>query len=284
MLNSAASSWASLDVEQGTDVHIDDGDLSGWRQWALTTQEHELERVLTDFAFIADVTTLASDCHFVGDAGTLVARYDGLPFTAVAFRSQDTTEHPRHISRTIAALTRRLVQPAEVFYCLVGKKQRSLIASAFRVLACHEEWQMLFRGDSSTLDPGGSVPLTNTDLPEMEALSEREGMIAFDQDPLARGPWYGVRRKGVLVAQGGTHLILDRAAEIGNIVTARSHRRRGYGSQIVSALTRDLLAQGRAVFLQVFKDNDAAIACYEKIGFEKLRTMYLLRCRLTVST
>ena len=141
-------------------------------------------------------------CQLVGDARTLVARYDGLPFTAVAFRTQDTTDHPEYLSGTIASLTRRLVAPDEAFYCLVGQRQRSLVASAFRVLASYEEWQMLFRGDSSTLDPGGSVPLTIADQPEMEALSDHEGMIALDQDPLARGPWYGVWRYGVRGSRG----------------------------------------------------------------------------------
>jgi ribosomal protein S18 acetylase RimI-like enzyme len=89
-----------------------------------------------------------------------------------------------------------------------------------------------------------------------------------------------MRRHGELVAQGGTHLTLNRAIEIGNIVTARAHRRQGYGSQVVSALVRALCSGGKSVFLQVFKDNVPAIACYERLGFEPLRTMYLARCQM----
>jgi len=162
----------------------------------------------------------------------------------------------------------------------VGEEQWQLVQAAYRVLEVHQEWQMLFRGDLAALDPGDAVGLGPPDLPEMAALAHREGMSAFEHDPLAQGPWYGVRRDGALVAQGGTHLVLSRAAEIGNIVTARAHRRRGYSSQVVAALVRALHAQGEAVFLQVFKSNVAAIACYERLGFERLRTMYLAKCRL----
>ncbi len=243
-------------------------------------QGRELEQALADFAFIADMTTLASECRFAGDDEVLVARYDGLPFTAIAFHTRNGSTNPDDASRRVTVLTRRLLAPRETFYCLVSEEQRSLVESAFRVLESHEEWQMVFRGDISTLDPGNALPLTSRDLADVKALSQREGMMALEQDPLGRGPWYGVRRDGSLVAQGGTHLILSRAAEIGNIVTARSHRRRGYASQVVSALLHHLHTGGRTVFLQVFKDNRAAVACYEKLGFERLRTMYLVECQV----
>jgi len=226
---------------------------------------------LAHFTFIADVTTLAPACRFAGDAETLVARYDGLPFTAIAFHGDDPAR--------LAALTRQLLAPGEETWCLVSEEQWLLVQTFCRVLEVRQEWQMLFRGDLAALDHGDVVPLGPPDLPEMAALARREGMMAFEHDPLTQGPWYGVRRGGALVAQGGTHLMLSRAAEIGNIVTARTHRRRGYGSQVVAALVRALHAQEKAVFLQVLKDNVAAIACYERLGFEPLRTMYLAQCQ-----
>ena len=210
--------------------------------------------------------------NFAGDEDTLVARYDGLPFAAIAFQSEDATR--------LATLTRRLLAPEETAWCLVSAEYWPLVRAAYRVLEVHQDWQMLFRGDVSSLDPGVAVPLGPSDLAEMAALARCEGMKAFEREPLARGPWYGVRRKGKLIAQGGTHLLLSRAAEIGNIVTARRYRRRGYASQVISALVRTLNAQGKAVFLQVLKDNAPAIACYERLGFERLRTMYLVKLTL----
>lgn len=266
--------------------------MDTWRHWCEGWLAHDLEQTLACFTFVADVTTLASHCRFAGDEEMLVARYDGLPFTAVAFHGDDgSAERSPERSRRrlakaparLAALTRQLLAPGEEVWLLVGEEQWPLVQAAYHVLEAHEEWQMIFRGDPAALDPGDAVSLGPPDMPEMAALAGREGMAAFERDPLARGPWYGVRRADAnglaLVAQGGTHLMLSHAAEIGNVVTARTHRRRGYGSQVVAALVRALHARGKAVFLQVFKDNEAAIACYERLGFERLRTMHLAKCR-----
>jgi len=249
--------------------------LSAWRERCREWQERDLERALGYFTFIADVTTLAPGCRFAGGAETLVARYGGLPFAAVAFYGDDTAR--------LAVLARQLLAPDEEFYCLVGETQWSLVQAAYRVLEVRQEWQLLFRGDPAALDPGDAVSLGSSDLAEMQALARREKMTAFERDPLAQRRWYGVRRQGELVAQGGTHLMLSHAVEIGNIVTAHAHRRQGYGSQVVAALVRALHPQGKAIFLHVFKDNAPAIACYERLGFEPLRTMYLARCQLLLA-
>lgn len=250
--------------------------LSIWHRRCLEWQERDLEGALADFTFIADVTTLKSDCYFVGDAKTLVVRYDGLPFAAIAF-------HGDNLAR-IVALTRQLLAPDQEFYCLVGEEQWTSLQAAYRVLEINEEWQMLFQGDPHALDPGHAIPLQESDLPEMAALAEREDMMAFEHNPLVQGPWYGVRSDGTsssaLIAQGGTHLQLSRAVEIGNIVTAREHRRRGYASQVVSALVRALHTREKTVFLQVFKTNRAATTCYERLGFQAVRTMVLTKCQL----
>ncbi len=246
--------------------------LDSWHARCLDWQERDLEGTLACFTFLADVTALAADCRFAGDDETLVARYDGLPFAAISFYGEDATR--------IAALTRQLLAPGEEFWCLVGQEQWPFVQAAYRVLEVHQECQMLFRGDPAALDPGAACLLGPADLPEMMALAQSEGMMAFERDPLARGPWFGVRRDGVLVAQGGTHFMTGRVAELGNIVTAREHRRRGYASQVVAALVRAHHAQGRTVFLQVLKDNTPGITCYERLGFERLRTMVLARCRL----
>ncbi|MGD9002045.1 MAG: GNAT family N-acetyltransferase, partial [Anaerolineae bacterium] len=156
----------------------------------------------------------------------------------------------------------------------------ALLQDAYLVLEVHPEQQMVYHGATSSLETGDAVRLTASDLPAMKALAQREGMMAFGDDPLGRGPWYGVRRSGQLVAQGGIHLILSRAAEIGNIVTARTHRQQGLARQIVAALLEQLNTERRVVFLMVFEDNEPALAFYEHVGFTRLRTMYLARCQL----
>jgi ribosomal protein S18 acetylase RimI-like enzyme len=281
MLSNGAPPPVGRTLRQGANTGTENRDVTVWRERCLLWQEQDLERALAYFTFIADVTTLASDCRFAADSETLIARYDGLPFAAIAFHSQGgSTRHCDNPER-IANLTRRLIAPRETFYCLVADDELALLQDAYCVLETHPEQQMLFRGDPSSLDAGDATRLTTSDLPAMKALAQREGMMAFERDPLARGPWYGVRRNGQLVAQGGTHLLLSRAAEIGNIVTTRAHRREGLASQIVAALLEELRAGSRLVFLQVFEDNEPALAFYEHMGFKRLRTMYLARCPIS---
>lgn len=271
------------DVETG----ITPESLTAWRERSLRWQREDLDRALASFTFVADVTTLAESCCFAGDSHTLVVRYDGLPFAAIAF-SPGTSSGPRDraaltdagVTERIASLTRRLIAAGETFFCLVDESDMPLLRAAYQVVEAYPEWQMMFCADPESLDPGNAIALKPSDIPEMRALARREGMRAFDRDPLRRGPWYGVWDGGRLVAQGGTHLMLDRAAEIGNVVTAETYRRRGYGSQVVAALLRELTVDGCTVFLQVLKENEAAVAFYEHLGFERQRTMILARCRL----
>jgi len=254
--------------------------VSIWRERCLLWQKQDLQRALAHFTFIADVTTLAAACRFAGDSETLVARYDGLPFAAIAFHSQCASNRRQDTPRRIAKLTQGLIAPGETFYCLVAAGELALLESAYHVLEVHPEQQLLYGGNRCGLDPGDAVRLTAADLPAMAALARREGMMAFEEDPLARGPWYGVRRGGRLVAQGGIHLSLERAAELGNIVTAGTHRRQGLATQIVAALLRELLPTGKTVFLQVLEDNAPAITFYRRMGFRTLRSMVLAQCRM----
>ncbi|MFW0796120.1 ribosomal protein S18-alanine N-acetyltransferase [Gordonia sp. CPCC 205515] len=55
--------------------------------------------------------------------------------------------------------------------------------------------------------------------------------------------------------------------EIHTIAVARSHRGRGYGRALLSALIEVADTCGAAVFLEVRTDNDTAIALYERNGF-----------------
>jgi GNAT superfamily N-acetyltransferase len=271
---------AALQAESPPDADpgIAAGDLTLWRERCLGWQRDDLDRAFASFTFVADVTTLAGHCHFAGDGQTLVARYDGLPFAAIAFHSLSETRENRSTSRRVAALTRHLVAPGEPFVCLVAERDRPVLRAAYKVLKIYPEWQMAFTADVPKAVAGDAVRLREPDLPAMRALARRESMSAFERDPLVRGPWYGVWRDGRLIAQAGTHLLLERAAEIGNVVTAAAYRRQGYGSRVVTALLQELGGQGYVVFLHVLKKNKRALVFYEKLGFERRRTMILSRC------
>jgi ribosomal protein S18 acetylase RimI-like enzyme len=163
---------------------------------------------------------------------------------------------------------------------LFGEAQREQLEAVARVLDVYPEWQMVYRGEASALDLGDALPLGEPDLKAMRALAECAEWSAFEENALDKGPYYGVWREGQLVSMAGTHQKLERMAEIGNVVTHPGHRRRGLASMAVSATVASLLAEGLLVFLQVFKASPGAIALYERLGFERTHTMYLVRFEL----
>jgi predicted GNAT family acetyltransferase len=82
-----------------------------------------------------------------------------------------------------------------------------------------------------------------------------------------RGAWQGDH----LVSIAGTHLY-SRAlgvCTIGNVYTHSSHRGRGWGARVTSAVAAEAIAQGiDTIVLNVGQDNATAQRVYERLGFE----------------
>ena len=55
---------------------------------------------------------------------------------------------------------------------------------------------------------------------------------------------------------------------MGNITTLPTHRNKGYGQRVTAKLCQSLIDEGIRISLNVKSDNQPAISCYEKIGFE----------------
>ena len=74
---------------------------------------------------------------------------------------------------------------------------------------------------------------------------------------------------GEVVCYAGAETVLDEC-NIGNIVTAREHRGKGYATEILTILLNNLKNRGIVkVFLEVENDNTPAISLYEKFGFTR---------------
>lgn len=72
---------------------------------------------------------------------------------------------------------------------------------------------------------------------------------------------------GEVVGYVGAESVLDES-NIGNIVTHKDYRGRGFASVLMEILLYDLKNRGiKKVFLEVEHDNVPAIALYEKYGF-----------------
>jgi ribosomal protein S18 acetylase RimI-like enzyme len=92
----------------------------------------------------------------------------------------------------------------------------------------------------------------------------------FDPRMLDTGQYFGLRVDGRLVSVAGVHVYSERyrVAALGNIVTRPDRRNQGYGTRATARLCRSLLETIDHIGLNVKTDNDAALRCYRKLGFE----------------
>jgi ribosomal protein S18 acetylase RimI-like enzyme len=119
--------------------------------------------------------------------------------------------------------------------------------------------------------PGVAVRLTVADIGELNRLYDLGLTSWLPSESVARGVYYGVRVGGRLVAAAGTHVITrdQRLAAVGNVLTHRDFRNRGYAKVATSAVTAELLRFCDQVVLNVRSDNPPALAAYQALGYQE---------------
>ncbi len=113
----------------------------------------------------------------------------------------------------------------------------------------------------------------NFKFPLDEDQLARYFMADTTQDGLRRMQFKAVNTEsGVMVGQIGFSRIRDNtsAADLGPVIVAPSSRSSGIGTQMVRQLLTIGFEQQRLhrIELVVFSFNDAAISCYERVGFQ----------------
>jgi len=131
-------------------------------------------------------------------------------------------------------------------------------------------WRMILEELNEQADGPDAVTLGANELDALNDLHRSdEGGAFFLPTMMKRNPFVGIWEDGRLVASAGTHVVSKRhgVAAIGAVITRPSHRGRGLGRLVMSALCRHLMEHYETIGLNVETANQSALHLYERLGF-----------------
>jgi ribosomal protein S18 acetylase RimI-like enzyme len=137
----------------------------------------------------------------------------------------------------------------------------------------HEKMSLLDANHLGEFDTSAVARFTPADEPELRGFYETAYPGNwFDPRMLETGQYYGYREDGQILSVAGVHVYSpsQRVAALGNITTHPAARGRGLATIVTAQLCRELLGSVDRIGLNVRSDNPAAIACYRKLGFERV--------------
>jgi predicted GNAT family acetyltransferase len=187
-----------------------------------------------------------------------------VPFAAVADNGQESLADLAELLAPDEQIYLFGAQPAAMKDLLVGSPlhcYQMLGPLCLPVETGGEEMEMSRMG---TEDASAMVALTMLAFPGF-----------FRERTHEMGAYYGIRVDGELVAMAGERLCLPKLREISAVVTHPEHTGKGYARKLMSYLLRQHARAGFKSFLHVNVRNSRAIALYERMGFETVRSIAL---------
>jgi ribosomal protein S18 acetylase RimI-like enzyme len=113
------------------------------------------------------------------------------------------------------------------------------------------------------------IRLTQSDTPEMLALTKLTKPGPFGARTHEMGDYFGIRSAQALAAMAGERLRLPGYTEISTVCTHPDHLGHGYASALMGMLMDRIRSRGELPFLHVRPENLRAIQVYERLGFTK---------------
>ena len=113
------------------------------------------------------------------------------------------------------------------------------------------------------------------DVPDMIELTALTKPGPFSTRTHELGTFLGIRVDGQLAAMIGERMKPANYTEITAVCVHPSHRGRGFGQMLLSAISREIVARGEIPFLHVFTSNHSAIALYRRQGMEIRRRFHV---------
>jgi GNAT superfamily N-acetyltransferase len=88
--------------------------------------------------------------------------------------------------------------------------------------------------------------------------------------------WFGIKREGKLEAFGSANLTRN-VGHVMWLATSKQERNQGYGTSIVSALTKECLRRADKALIYVLDDNESAKSVYLKVGFKPYKRYLFIK-------
>jgi ribosomal protein S18 acetylase RimI-like enzyme len=201
-----------------------------------------------------------------------VALEQGRP-VAVALEYQGLSPQPLFVMGEPAGVTgvlREVIRP-RVAYLAARPELLHAVGAAYQVADGPPMVRMWVDRASFRPAAPSAVRLMPADVGDLNRLYDFGLGSWLPSDAIATGVYYGVRVNGHLVAAAGTHVISRTMglAAVGNVLTHREYRGRGFATIVTGAVTQDLLRFCDQVVLNVRVDNTPALGAYRALGYQE---------------
>ena len=149
------------------------------------------------------------------------------------------------------------------------------VPDEFKIVLAESGEQMI---GSPAQVPAGDVEILTLgadDAPDMVTLTTLTKPGPFSLRTHELGTYLGIRVEGQLVAMAGERMKPADYTEMSAVCVHPSHRGRGYGQILLSAIARQILARGETPFLHLFTSNTSALALYRRQGMKIRRRLHV---------
>ena len=198
---------------------------------------------------------------------------DGSEPIAVALEYNGIAPQPLFVmgdADGVAAVLRELIRPRAAYIAALPQHLQR-VELLYRIEPGPPMVRMWVDRASFMPMPGSVQRLLPADIGDLNRLYNLGFPSWLPSEAIGQGVYYGIRAGGRLVAAAGTHVVSPdaRLAVVGNVMTHREHRSRGYAKVTTSAVTQELLRHADQVVLNVRADNPPALATYRALGYRE---------------
>jgi GNAT superfamily N-acetyltransferase len=209
----------------------------------------------------------------------IVLVYTGLARPVVlALGSKEEAPFLQELLRSITSLL------PECFHAHLSLGLAETLQGHYRLESRGEHYKMALTDASrlAEIDTSQVVSLSTADVEELIAFyAQSYPGHSFEPSMLDTGQCCGMRGPDGLISVAGVHVYSEayKVAAPANIATHPEHRGRGYGAAVTAGLCKNLLNAVAHVGLNVKADNEAALRCYARLGFEAIGSYEELSAR-----